>query len=52
MYGLTCSLHHPRGPGGGGEGGGEGGREKEVGGRGGGREREVWFVLFNDTWFQ
>ena len=43
MYGLTYSLHHPRGSGGGGGGGEE---EK------GGREREVWFVLFNDTWFQ
>ena len=39
IYGLTYSLYHPRGV-------GEGGEEK------GGREREVWFVLFNDTWFQ
>ena len=31
MYGLTYSLHHPRGSGGGGEGGGE--RRRREGGK-------------------
>ena len=38
MYGLTYFITP--------EGRGRGGEEK------GGGEREVWFVLFNDTWSQ